>query len=174
MVAVIGKWSLFGGGRQLRFDCNIKTVIYAFFLGIQTPTNEADRCCKNKTTCKYFFSLQFERNYRVQLKGGSTLFFQKILYFHSSYKKLLKKLLINGRRLCLLFCLTSVVYFIDVWGRQVWLSVVYTACLLDNIHTVRIDCFTKWDRDRLSVLESIFTIKIFIIRYIILYNNNFM
>ena len=30
--------------------------------------------------------------------------------------------------------------------------------LLNNIDTVKIDSFTKWDRDRLNELESIFTI----------------
>ena len=38
------------------------------------------------------------------------------------------------------------------------LGVNYTACLLDAINTVKIDRFTKWDRDRLTKLESIFTI----------------
>ena len=58
----------------------------------------------------------------------------------------------------MLFIVTTVVYFLDVWGRQVWLGVIYAACLLDNIHTVRKDRFTKWDRDRLTELESIFSV----------------
>ena len=58
----------------------------------------------------------------------------------------------------MLFWGTTVVYYIHVWGRQVWLGIVHTACLLDGIYTVKIDRFTKSDRDRLTDLESIFTI----------------
>jgi len=46
------------------------------------------------------------------------------------------------------------VYVIDVWGCQILLCVGYTAWLLDNIDTVKID----WDRYRLTELESTFMI----------------
>ena len=38
--------------------------------------------------------------------------------------------------------------FVDVWGRQDWLYVIYTACLLDVTITIRIGRFTKLDGDR--------------------------
>ena len=49
-------------------------------------------------------------------------------------------------------------YLLDVWGRQVWLGFIHTPHLLENIHTAKIDGFTKWDKDRLTEFESILTI----------------
>ena len=43
-------------------------------------------------------------------------------------------------------------------GTQIWLSVIYTACVVDNIETVKIDHFTKWNGDKFTELESNFTI----------------
>ena len=61
------------------------------------------------------------------------------------------------------FWVTTVIYFLYVRGCQVWLGVVYRAHLLEDIYRVKIDRFTKWDRDRLTKLESVYTIQLLIL-----------
>jgi hypothetical protein len=72
MVAVVDRWSLFGGGRWLRFDCIyiLHTVCFSNFLQIETVQKAA---------------------HKIMLKLTIGVNFINILHAHFSYKILAPK-----------------------------------------------------------------------------------